>query len=136
MTRTAGEKKALLELLEQAQLVYLLTRFPKKQVLGNPADVERLETGMTKMRAAAKELSASLRAKQSGVQWDEVLATSDSPDLAWRRAKRVGPQVLLEMRSLLDGEPELAFILDPTADAPTQKGAVKKTAARAKKSRV
>ena len=131
MARHPGEKKALLTLLEQAQLVYLVTRFPKKQVLGNPADVERLETGMTNMRAAAKELSASLRAKQTGVQWDELLATSDTPDLSWRRAKRVGPQVLREMRPLLDGEPELAFILDPTAAAPTKKQPVtKKTTAK------
>jgi hypothetical protein len=125
VARQAGEKKALLTLLEQAQLVYLTTRFPKKQVLGNPADVERLETGMTKMRAAAKELSASLRAKQTGVQWDELLAPSDSPDLSWRRAKRVGPQVLRELRPLLAGEPELAFILDPAAAAPAKRAAVK-----------
>jgi hypothetical protein len=130
VARPAGEKKVLLALLEQAQLVYLITRFPKKQVLGNPADAERLDTGMTKMRAAAKELSPSLRAKQSGVQWDELLATSDSPDLAWRRAKRVGPQVLRELRPLLDGEPELAFILDPTAAAPSKKQPVKKTTAK------
>ena len=126
MARPPGEKKALLTLLEQAQLVYLLTRFPKKQVLSNPADTERLETGMTKMRAAAKDLSPSLRAKQTGVQWDELLAASDSPDLSWRRAKRVGPQVLREMRPLLDGEPELAFILDPAAAAPARKQPVKK----------
>jgi hypothetical protein len=130
VARQAGEKKALLTLLEQAQLVYLMTRFPKKQVLGNPADVDRLETGMTKMRAAAKDLSASVRAKQSGVQWDELLATSDSPDLSWRRAKRVAPQVLGELRPLLDGEPELAFILDPAAAAPAKKQPVKKTTAK------
>jgi hypothetical protein len=130
VARPPGEKKALLTLLEQAQLVYLLTRFPKKQVLGNPADAERLETGLTKMRTAASELSAPLRAKQSGVQWDELLASSDSPDLSWRRAKRVGPQVLRELRPLLDGEPELAFILDPALAAPSKKQALKKTTAK------
>ena len=127
MARQPAEKKTLLTLLEQAQLVYLLTRFPKKQVLGNSADAERLESGMTKMRAAAKDLSPSLRAKQTGVQWDELLAASDSLDLSWRRAKRVGPQVLREMRPLLDGEPELAFILDPAAAAPAKKQPAKKT---------
>lgn len=130
MARPPGEKKALLTLLEQAQLVYLMTRFPKKQVLGNPADVERLETGMTKMRAAAKELSASLRAKATAVQWEELLATSASPDLSWRRAKRVGPQVLREVRPLLDGEPELAFILAPAAAATAKKSPAKKTTAK------
>jgi hypothetical protein len=140
VTVSARDKKALLTLLEQAQLVYLMARFPKKQVLGNAADVERLEAGMSKMRDAAKELSAPLRANQTGVQWDELLATSDSPDLSWRRAKRVAPQVLRELRPLLEGEPELGFILDPAAAAETKRPPVKKKttvkATTAKKRRV
>ena len=39
MAVSARDKKALLTLLEQAQLVYLLTRLPKKQVLDDPNDV-------------------------------------------------------------------------------------------------
>ena len=116
MTVSARDKKALLALLEQAQLVYLLTRLPKKQVLDDPKDVARLEEGLAAMRDAARDLSAALREKYTAVQWDELAATPDSPDLLWRRAKRVGPQVLRELRPLLAGEPEAAFMLDPNAE--------------------
>jgi len=116
MTVSARDKKALLALLEQAQLVYLLTRLPKKQVLDDPKDVARLEEGLAAMRGAARDLSAALREKYTAVQWDELAATPDSPDLLWRRAKRVGPQVLRELRPLLAGEPEAAFMLDPNAE--------------------
>jgi hypothetical protein len=116
MAVSARDKKALLALLEQAQLVYLLTRLPKKQVLDDPKDVTRLEAALAAMRAAARELSASLRETHTGVQWDELAAKPDSPDLLWRRAKRVGPQVLRQLRPLLAGEPEAAFMLDPNAE--------------------
>jgi len=113
---SARDKKTLLALLEHAQLVYLLTRLPKKQVLDDPKDVARLEEGLAGMREAARDLSASLRDTHTAVQWDELAAKPDSPDLLWRRAKRVGPQVLRVMRPLLAGEPETAFMLDPTAE--------------------
>jgi hypothetical protein len=116
MAVSARDKKTLLALLEQAQLVYLLTRLPKKQVLDDPQDVARLEEGLAGMREAAGDLSASLRDTHTAVQWDELAAKPDSPDLLWRRAKRVGPQVLRVMRPLLAGEPETAFMLDPTAE--------------------
>jgi len=58
MAVSARDKKSLLTLLEQAQLVYLLTRLPKKQVLDDPRDVARLEDGLAGMREAARDLSA------------------------------------------------------------------------------
>ena len=116
MALSARDKKSLLALIEKAQLVYLLTRLPKKQVLDDLKDVTRLEDGLAAMRAAARELSASLREKHTAVQWDELAAKPDSPDLSWRRAKRVGPQVLRVLRPLLEGEPEAAFMLDPSAE--------------------
>jgi hypothetical protein len=125
MAISARDKKTLLTLLEQAQLVYLLTRLPKKQVLDDPKDVARLDEGLAAMRAAAGDLSASLRETHAGVQWDELAATPDSPDLLWRRAKRLGPQVLRQLRPLLAGEPEAAFMLDPTADVTTTAKAAK-----------
>ena len=125
MAVTARDKKTLLTLLEQAQLVYLLTRLPKKQVLDDPKDVARLEESLAAMRTAARDLSASLREAHTGVQWDELAAKPDSPDLLWRRAKRLGPQVLRQLRPLLAGEPEAAFMLDPTADVTTKPTAVK-----------
>ena len=125
MAVSARDKKTLLTLLEQAQLVYLLTRLPKKQVLDDPKDVARLEESLAAMRAAAGDLSASLRETHTGVQWDELAAKPDSPDLLWRRAKRLGPQVLRQLRPLLAGEPEAAFMLDPTAEVTTKAKATK-----------
>jgi hypothetical protein len=129
MAVAARDKKTLLTLLEQAQLVYLLTRLPKKQVLDDPKDVARLEEALAGMRIAAGDLSASLRDTHTAVQWDELAATPDSPDLLWRRSKRVGPQVLRVMRPLLEGEPETAFMLDPAAEVKA-KSADKKPAPR------
>jgi hypothetical protein len=129
MAVSARDKKTLLTLLEHAQLVYLLTRLPKKQVLDDPRDVARLEEALAGMRTAAGDLSASLRNTHTAVQWDELAAKPDSPDLLWRRAKRVGPQVLRVMRPLLAGEPETAFMLDPAAETKS-KIADKKAAPR------
>ena len=130
MAVSARDKKAVLTLLEQAQLVYLLTRLPKKQVLDDPKDVARLEDGLAGMRAAAGDLSASLRDSHTAVQWDELEQKPDSTDLLWRRAKRVGPQVLRVMRPLLAGEPEAAFMLDPAAETKARGGAEKKPSPR------
>jgi len=135
MAVTARDKKTLLTLLEQAQLVYLLTRLPKKQVLDDPKDVARLEEGLAAMRAAAGDLSGSLRETHTGVQWDELAAKPDSPDLLWRRAKRLGPQVLRQLRPLLAGEPEAAFMLDPAAEVTTKARAAKTAKAKAAKPR-
>jgi hypothetical protein len=135
MAVSARDKKALLTLLEQAQLVYLLTRLPKKQVLDDPNDVARLEDGLAGMRAAVGDLSASLRDTHTAVQWDELEQKPDSPDLLWRRSKRLGPQVLRVMRPLLAGEPEAAFILDPAAEAKTKGGAEKKPPPRKRAAR-
>ncbi len=115
------DKKALLTLIEQSQLVYLLTRYPKKQVLDDPSDVRRLEDGLKGMRAAAKELSALLRGAHPAIAWDELAQTPDTPDLAWRRAKRLAPTVLRELMPLLEGEPEAAFFLRPEEPAPKRK---------------
>ena len=113
MAVSAPDRKALLTLVEQAQVVYLLTRYPKKQVLDDPADVARLEGGLAEMRAAAKQLSAGVREQHSLVPWDELAKKPDSADLAWRRAKRVAPTVLRELVPLLEGLPEAAFFLRP-----------------------
>jgi hypothetical protein len=130
MAVSARDKKTLLTLLEQAQLVYLLTRLPKKQVLDDRKDVARLEDALAAMRAAARDLSAALREKHTAVQWDELATKPDSPDLLWRRAKRLGPQVLRELRPLLEGEPEAAFMLDPNAEAAKKPVREKKPAPR------
>ncbi|HKY51699.1 MAG TPA: hypothetical protein VJP45_10625 [Candidatus Limnocylindria bacterium] len=133
MAASARDKKPLLALLEQAQLVYLLTRLPKKQVLDDPKDVARLEDGLAGMRGAARGLSASLRESHTAVQWDELAEKPDTPDLLWRRAKRLGPQVLRQLRPLLAGEPEAAFMLDPSAETTKRAAARPVPRKRAKK---
>lgn len=70
------------------------------------------------MRAAAKELSASLRSAHGAIVWDELAQTPDTPDLAWRRAKRLAPTVLRELMPPLEGEPEAAFFLRPERAEP------------------
>jgi hypothetical protein len=128
---SAKDKKAVLSLIEQAQLVYLLTRYPKKQVLDDARDVKRLEDGLEGMRAAAKTLPGSLKERHALIPWDELAQTPDSVDLLWRRAKRIAPTVIRELTPLLEGEPEAAFFLRP--EEPKKRAAVKKATA-AKKS--
>jgi hypothetical protein len=123
MAVSARDKKALLALIEQAQLVYLLSRLPKKQVLDDAGDVKKLADGLAGMRAAAKDVSSATKERASAVAWDELDKTADTPDLAWRKAKRLAPTVLRELVPMLEGEPEAAFFLRPE---PT----VRKTAAR------
>lgn len=127
---SSRDRKALMALLEQAQLVYLLTRYPKKQVLDDGKDVARLEDALAGMRNAARDLSTGLRQTHTAVQWDELAERPDSPDLLWRRAKRMGPQVLRTLRPLVAGEPEAAFMLDPSAEPPKKSARAKPVAAR------
>ena len=118
MALSGRDKKALQALIEQTQLVYLLTRYPRKQVLDDAADVKRLGDGLAGMRAAAKDLSASLRESHTTIAWDELALTPDTPELLWRRAKRLTPTVLRELVPLLEGEPEAGFFLRPEKAAP------------------
>jgi hypothetical protein len=141
MATAARDKKQLLPLAEQAQLVYLLSRYPKRQVLDDAADVARLEDGLAGMRAAAKALSSAFREEHPAVPWDELAKKPDTPDLAWRKAKRLAPTVLREVVPALEGVPEAAFFLRPEAaakpargakGAKSAKGAKPKTRARAR----
>lgn len=143
MALSARDTKALLALVEKAQLVYLLTRYPKAQVQGDPADALRLESGLADMRAAAKELSARLREAHAAVPWDELAKKPDTSDLAWRRAKRIAPTVVREMVPLLAGVPEAAFFLQPEPTAkrtpatkkPPAKGARRKPRSTSQRAR-
>jgi hypothetical protein len=120
---SARDTKALLALIEKAQLLYLLTRYPRKQVLDDPADVGRLMTGLADMRAAAKELSSKIREDHPLIQWDELAKKPDTPELAWRVAKRIAPTVVRELVPLVAGVPEAAFFLRPEAPKKTTKRA-------------
>jgi hypothetical protein len=124
MPLAGRDKKALLALIEHAQPVYLLTRYPKKQVLEDKADVRRLQDGLEGMRDAAKALPAALKERHAMIPWDELAHEPDSDDLLWRRAKRIAPTVLRELTPLLEGEPEAAFFLRP--EEPKKRSVAKK----------
>jgi hypothetical protein len=49
--------------------------------------------------------------------WDELADKPDTPELTWRRAKRIAPTAIRELMPLLEGEPEAAFFLRPTGTA-------------------
>ena len=123
MAVASRDKKALLQLIEQAQLVYLLTRYPKKRVLDDPEDVKRLEGGLEGMRTAANALPTSLKERHAMIPWDELAERPDTPDLAWRRAKRIAPTAIRELMPLLAGEPEAAFFLTPETPRAHRKAA-------------
>jgi hypothetical protein len=124
MALAARDKKALLSLIEHAQPVYLLTRYPKKQVLDDHGDVKRLQDGLAGMRAAAKALPSALKERHAMIPWDELAQDPDSDDLLWRRAKRIAPTVIRELTPLLEGEPEAAFFLRP--EEPKKRAVAKK----------
>ncbi len=138
MAVSARDKKALLTLVEKAQLVYLLSRYPKKQVLDDAGDVRKLEDGLDGMRDAAQGISAATRERAGAVAWLELDKKADTPDLAWRKAKRLAPTVLREIVPLLEGEPEAAFFLRPEPSgrkAPARSGRASPRRGRAGKSR-
>ena len=132
MPLAGRDKKALLALIEHAQPVYLLTRYPKKQVLDDKGDVKRLQDGLAGMRTAANALPTAVKERHAMIPWDELAQEPDSDDLLWRRAKRIAPTVLRELTPLLEGEPEAAFFLrpeEPKKTSAAKKGAPKKAPA-------
>lgn len=126
MAPGAHDRKPLLALVEQAQLVYLLSRYPRKQVLDDAADVAKLEAGLEGMRTHAKALSSGMRERHAAIDWDELAKKADTPELAWRKAKRFAPTVLRELMPELKDVPEAAFFVTPETPA---KKTTKKTAA-------
>ena len=126
MPLAGRDKKAVLALIEHAQPVFLLTRYPKKQVLDDKADVKRLQDGLEGMRAAARALPTALKERHAMIPWDELSQEPDSDELLWRRAKRIAPTVIRELTPLLEGEPEAAFFLRP--EEPKKRSVAKKAA--------
>jgi hypothetical protein len=126
---SARDTKAVLALLEHAQLVYLLTRYPKKQVLDDEGDVTKLEQGLDAMREEARRISNAVRERTTEVPWDLVLKKTDGPELSWRVAKRVTPRVLAYLVPLVEGQPAAAFFLRPEKEKP-KKATVRKATRR------
>ena len=106
------DREAVLEVLRNAQFVYGLSRYPKKQVLDDPADVKALRERLEAMRAAAKGLSAAQRAKLD-VPWADLEAIDSGTEAVWKAAKRATPKIIAELTPLVRDEPEAAFLIAP-----------------------
>jgi hypothetical protein len=112
-TLTARDRAATLAILENAQWVYALSRYPKKEVLDDEIDVKMLRDRIAAMRKAAHDLSPAQR-KKVDVPWTRLEDDPDeTPDMLWTVAKKVTPKVLAELRPLVSDTPEAAFLISP-----------------------
>jgi len=118
---TARDRAATLAILENAQWVYALGRYPKKQVLDDPTDVKMLAGRIGAMRNAASELSAAQK-KKVDVPWARLEEDPDeTPEMLWILAKKVVPTLIAEMRPLVSDTPEAAFLISPEKKKPPVK---------------
>jgi hypothetical protein len=132
-TLTARDRAATLAILENAQWVYALSRYPKKQVLDDEIDVKMLRHRIAAMRKAAQDLSPAQR-KKVDVPWGRLEDDPDeTPDMLWIVAKKVTPKVLAELRPLISDTPEAAFLITPESKKPPTKKKTKKSAKTARK---
>ena len=112
-TLTARDRTATLAILENAQWVYALGRYPKKQVLEDPSDLKMLRARVEATRKAARELSAAQK-KKLDVPWDKIDAEAgETPDALWTMVKKVTPRLIAELRPLVSDRPEAAFLISP-----------------------
>jgi len=107
------DRKAAFEVLRNAQFVYGLSQYPKKQVLDDPVDVKALRERLEAMRAAAKGLSPAQRDKLD-VPWADLEAIDSGTESVWKAAKRATPKIIAQLSPLVRDEPEAAFLIAPT----------------------
>lgn len=130
---TARDRAATLAILENAQWVFALGRYPKKQVLDDPVDVKMLRERIDALRKAAGQLSAAQK-KKVDVPWDKVDAEGDeTPDALWAMVKKVVPKLMTELRPLVGDTPEAAFLISPETKTPAKKKTTKKKSSSARK---
>jgi hypothetical protein len=134
---TARDRTVSLAILENAQWVYALSRYPKKQVLHDPVDLKMLRDRVGAMRQASRGLSAAQK-KKLDVPWDTVDEEADErPDALWAMAKKVIPKIMAELRPLVSDTPEAAFLISPepkkTGGGKTKTTAKNKTASTRKR---
>jgi hypothetical protein len=116
-------------MLENAQWVYALGRYPRKQVLDDPVDLRMLRERIEAMRKAAGELSAAQKGKLD-VPWARLEEDPDeTPEMLWDVAKKVIPKLIAQMRPLVSDTPEAAFLITPEEKKPP----LKKKSASARK---
>jgi hypothetical protein len=118
---TARDRATAIAILENAQWVYALSRYPKKQVLDDEIDVKMLRDRVAAMRKAAQDLSPAQR-KKIDIPWGRLEEDPDeTPEMLWTVAKKVTPKVLAELRPLVSDTPEAAFLISPeTKEAPAR----------------
>jgi hypothetical protein len=114
---SARDRKAVLDLLQAAQVAYSLTRFPKKQVLDGADDQGRLHASIAATRAAAANLSTALR-NRTDINWSDLIGEAADGEAEWRIAKKVTPALFVELRPLLLDDPEAAFLPVPPMPKP------------------
>ena len=132
---TSRDRAATLAILENAQWVYALSRYPKKQVLDDEIDLKMLRERIGAMRKAAQDLSPAQRRKVD-IAWGRLEDDPDeTPEMLWVVAKKVVPTVLSELRPLVSDTPEAAFLISPEKKTPAKKKATKKKSATAPKRR-
>ncbi len=130
---TSRDRAATLAILENAQWVYALSRYPKKQVLDDEIDVKMLRDRIGAMRKAATDLSVAQK-KKVDVPWGRLEEDPDeTPDMLWTVAKKVTPKVLSELRPLVSDTPEAAFLISPEKKAPVKKKKKSSTTRKRKK---
>jgi hypothetical protein len=118
---TARDRAAALAMLENAQWVYALGRYPRKQVLEDPVDLRMLRERVGAMRKAAGELSAAQK-KKLDIPWARLEDDPDeTPEMLWAVAKKVIPKLIAEMRPLVSDTPEAAFLITPEKRKPPVK---------------
>jgi hypothetical protein len=118
---TARDRAAALAILENAQWVYALGRYPRKQVLDDPVDLRMLRERVGAMRKAAGELSAAQK-KKIDIPWAKLEEDPDeTPEMLWAVAKKVIPKLIAEMRPLVSDTPEAAFLITPEKKKPPVK---------------
>jgi hypothetical protein len=132
-TLSARDRTAVLALLENAQWVYSLGRYPKKQVLDDPVDVRMLRERIAAMRKAAGEVSAAQK-KKIDIPWARLEEDPDeTPEMLWTVTKKITPKLIAEMRPLVSDTPEAAFLISPEKKAPATKKVKKKSVAARKR---
>ena len=128
---TSRDRAAALAVLENAQWVYALGRYPKKQVLDDDVDLKMLRDRIGAMRRSAQELSPAQR-KTLDIPWARLEEDPDETnEMLWTVAKKVVPTVIAELRPLVSDTPEAAFLITPEA----KKAKVTKKAVAPKKKR-
>jgi len=122
-------------MLENAQWVFSLGRYPKKQVLDDPVDVRMLRERIAAMRKAAGEVSAAQK-KKIDIPWARLEEDPDeTPEMLWSVTKKITPNLIAQMRPLVSDTPEAAFLIQPEPKMSAAKKKKKKTPIRKRKKR-